>query len=227
MKRPVKIRNILIMLGVIFLVFKIPSWIGQKGVQAKYGNEFKAKIDEEIKYMACVKEGPFPFSSSSGRKSENSSYVTHTCEKCDVLYQAGMLSKNVIENPSAPGAQGSQVSGFDTRYELTELGNSVYTQGTRDGPYSKDPSRFCFGKARVKEITRTFGPVTLGGVNNIGIRYVAVLENPHPFLNEPQAKLLGIPLPKGSPQIYPEANVTAVFYNKNDFELDGSLTIGP
>lgn len=220
-----KIRNILILLGIVFLLFKIPSWLGQKGIQAKYTNEFKAKINEEIKYMACVKEGPFPFSSSTGRQSASSSYVTHNCEKCDVLYQAGLLSKEVIENPPAPG-QGSQKSGFDTRYELTDLGNSVYTVGTSDGPYSKDPSRFCFGKARVNEITRTIGPVMLGGVQNIGIRYVAVLDNPHPFLNEPQAQLLGLPLPKGTPPLYPEANVTAVFYSQKEFELDGSLKLG-
>lgn len=222
-----KIRNVLILLALALLVIRIPSWLGQKSVQAKHTPEFTAKINEAIANMACVNEGPFPFSSRNGRQSATSSYVTHTCDKCDVLYQAGLLSKEVIEYTPEQAAQENQKPGFETRYELTDLGKNVYIQGSGDGPYSKDPSRFCFGKARVKEITRTIGPVMLGNTKNIGIRYVAVLENPHPFLNDPRAKILGIPLPTGSALLYPEANVTAVFYNQKDFELDGSLQLGP
>lgn len=73
----------------------------------------------------------------------------------------------------------------------------------------------------------------LGGARNFGIRYIAQLDNPNPYLFDPRAKLLGIRLPdvamEGKPVFYPEQNVTAVINpnNPNDFYLDTSLTIGP
>jgi hypothetical protein len=218
-----KIRNILILLAVIFFGIKFPSWMSQRAEVAGHMGEFKAKINEAIEYQACVNEGPFPFSSrvdpaGMGRTS------SRTCGKCDVLYQAGLLDKEVVEY-SLTGIAENGKTGFDTRYTLTDLGVSVYVPGTGDGPYSKDPPRFCFGKAQLHKITRTVGPVNFGGQKNLGIRYVAVLENPHSFLKDPRAKLLGIPLPTGNPALYPEANVTAV-YNGKDFYLDSSLTIG-
>lgn len=221
-----KISNVLITLAVVFLVIKIPSCISQKGQVAKHMDEFIARINDDISQQACVKEGPFPFSSRYGRQSGNSRHVSYTCEKCDILFQAGLLDKEVIEYTPAPGARDNQKAGFETRYELTELGNSVYDPGSSDDLYSKDAPRFCLGKARVKQITRTTGPVMLGGVKNIGIRYVAMLDNPHPFLHDPRAKLLGIPLPAGDPPLYPEANVTAVFDERKVFYLDSSLQLG-
>lgn len=225
-----KVRNVLILLAAVYLgLYQIPYWLTmseyESGLKAErkslvksHLNDFKEKINEDIKYLACLKEGPFPFSTLEGRK----------CEKCDTLFHAGLLDKKVIEYLPPPENQKIGGSEFETRFELTNLGSSAYDQGTTDGPYGKDPPRFCFGNARVHEITRTIGPVNFGGNKNVGIRYVAVLENPHPYLSDPRAQLLGIPLPSGSPPHYPEANVTAVFYgNDSNFELDGSITLGP
>lgn len=233
-----KVRNVLILLAAVYLgLFQIPYWLTmsehEQGLKAEkkslvesHLNDFKEKINEDIKYLACLKEGPFPFSTLGGNKSEDSSNVTYKCEKCDMLFHAGLLDKKVIEYIPPPEMQKIGGSKFETRFELTDLGRSAYVQGTTDGPYSKDPPRFCFGNARVDEITRTIGPINFGGNKNVGIRYVAVLENPHPYLSDPRAQLLGIPLPLGNPPLYPEANVTAMFYaDDSNFELDSSLTI--
>ena len=216
-----KIRNVLILLAAVFLAFKIPSWISQKAEISSHMGEFRARLNEDIANMACVNEGPFPFSSRMDPAARSRGNI-NTCEKCDALYQAGLLDKEVVEF----SIDESEKTGFETTYELTDLGSSVYNPGTGDGPYSKDPPRFCFGTAHVDKITRTFGPVNFGGQKNLGIRYIAVLENPNPFLKDPHARLLGILLPSGNPPLYPEANVTAVFTGK-DFYLDGSLKIGP
>lgn len=211
-------------LAAILFAFNLPSCLGQKAEVNSHMGEFKAKINEAIEHQACVAEGPFPFSSRVSSTSMDRT-STRTCGKCEVLFQAGLLDKQVIEfSPSGITESGNKE--FETIYKLTDLGLGVYVSGTDDNPYGKDPPRFCFGKAQLHKITRTFGPVNFGGAKNIGIRYVAVLENPHPFLQDPRARLLGIPLPSGNPPLYPEADVTAVFSGK-DFYLDGSLKIGP
>lgn len=212
-----KAKNVLVMLIIVFLVFKVPSWLRDKAEVASLRDGFNTKINEMLEHKACVKEGPFPFSSRVDPARLDMATGTRRCEKCDLLFQAGLLDKEVVEF-ALTGREESGKKGFETIYTLTDLGRSVYVPGSGDNSYySKNPPRFCFGKVRLHKITRTFGPVTFGEQKDIGIRYVAVLENPHPFLRDERARLLGISWPTGDPPLYPEANVTAVYIGNKDF----------
>src|SRR5512147_2029955 len=91
-----RVSFVLVILALVFLGMKIPSCMSQAAVGPELMGKFEAQINEEIADQACVKEGPFPFSSRIGRTSEATSYVSYKCEKCDVLYQAGWLSKEVV-----------------------------------------------------------------------------------------------------------------------------------
>jgi hypothetical protein len=229
-----KISKVSILLALFSLALVAPGCSNQEAVLAKYGGPITAKLNEDIANMACVPAWPFPFSSRETPKA--------SCTNCDKFAEAGLLTKDVVEDPFAASSFGADTPqrykpAPDIRFELTELGKATYIAGSSDGPWGNDPPRFCFGKVHVNRITRTVGPVMNGNVKMIGVRYIAEIENPNPFILDPRAKLLGIKLPFGGPMaagkpvLYPEANVTAIFNpnnpnNPNDFYLDGSLQIG-
>lgn len=219
-----KISNVLILLALVFFAFKAPGCYSHAAATAKYAGLIKAKLNEEIANTACVPASSYPFSSVD-RPGDR-------CPNCDKFVEAGLLTKQTVEDLFATDAQMARKAA-DIRYELTDIGYDAYVRGTADGPYGNDPPRFCFGKVRVNAITRTVGPVMNGNVKMLGIRYVAELENANSFMFDPRARLLGIPLPigpalPGKPVLLPEANVTAVFdpVKPDDFYLDESLQIG-
>lgn len=229
-----KMAKVYILLALFALALIAPGCSNQEAILAKYGGPITAKLNEEIANMACVPAWPFPFSSKETPRA--------SCTNCDKFAEAGLLRKDVVEDPFAtdqyaPESQQRYKPAPEIRFELTDLGKDVYIAGSSDGPWGNDPPRFCFGKVHVNKITRMVGPVMNGNVKMIGVRYIAEIENANPFILDPKAKLLGIKLPIGGAMatgkavLYPEANVTAIFNpnnpnSPNDFYLDSGLQIG-
>lgn len=214
-----KLGNVMVLLLACFLVQACSNKESAETIAA-----IEAKLNREIADLACVRSEAFPFSSKDSPDSP--------CWGCDKLVDAGLVTKEVYEDSAPERTRGN--SGADVRFELTDLGIETFELGSDASPYGKDSSRFCFGKVRVNRISKVVGPVRLGGNTMIGIRYIAEVENPHPFLFDPLARHLDIPLPDqatatpGKSALYPERNVTAVFFpnDPGNFDLDASMTIG-
>lgn len=222
-----KISKVFILLAVANLAISI-SGCSPKDPDASLSSPVREKINEEIANMACVQTMTFPFSARGISRGG--------CFECEKFVEAGLLTKVEEEDPFASDSQEAFGRGGgrepDIRFELSELGMETYIPGGEDETYGKVPPRFCFGTAHVSKITRLVGPVMFNNAKVIGIRYIAELENPHPFIFDPRAKLLKIPLPnasqEGMPVLYPEENVSAIF-NPNDpkdFYLDASFQVG-
>jgi hypothetical protein len=221
-----KISKAMTLLVLACLAINISGCAKQNAVSAEFLILVKLQIDRDIEDLACVNALYFPFSSRA-RPNER-------CFGCDKFVMAGLLTKEEVEDPFASDTPERYRSKPDIRLELTELGNSAYEPGDEASPHSKDQPRFCFGRAHVKEITHVYGPVMNGDVKMYGIRYIAELEDPNPFLLDPRAKVLEIPLPlkgqmaAGKTVLYPERNVTVAFPSNNprDFTLL-DIKIGP
>jgi hypothetical protein len=219
-----KISKVFILGALLISAINISGCSKQDAAASQYTSPIRAKINEEIANMACAPAHSFPF--SSRERPEDS------CFGCDKFVEAGLVTKTVEEDPFASNTQ--QNIKPDVRFELTELGNETYIAGGGDSAYGLGGPRFCFGKVKVNQITRLVGPVMFNNERVIGIRYIAELESPHPFIFDSRAKILGIKLPNaspitaGKPVLYPEANISAIFNpgNPNDFWLDASLEIG-
>lgn len=215
-----KVSKAMTLLVLACLAINISGCAKQDAVSAEFLIPVKLKIDREIEHLACVNASYFPFSSRD-RPNEG-------CFGCDRFVTAGLLTKEEVEDPFASDTPERYRSEPEIRFELTELGKSAYEPGNENSPHSKDRPRFCFGRAHVKEITHVYGPAMNGNVKMYGIRYIAELEDPNPFLFDPRAKGLEIPLPlKGqmaegkTAVLYPERNVTVAFPSNNprDFVL--------
>lgn len=201
-----KAQNSILLFALCFLAINLEAC---SKTAPSLAEPIKSELENSVAKMACIPTESFPYAERYG------------CLGCAELVEAGLLTKEMdSETPER------------VRYDLSDLGKSAYipsaTGETRHGA-----SSFCFGKARVLQITRIFGPVMLGNQKNLGIRYIAQLENPNPYIFDPRAKILRIPLPSaampGKPALYPEQDVTAVINSKNpnDFYLDGGLHVGP
>lgn len=184
-----------------------------RGKGATLPASIKADLENQIAKMACIPTESFPFTESPSGSG---------CSDCGKLVDAGLLTAE---------SESESETNKSVTYGLSELGMRAYVPSD-SGQTAYGDSHFCFGKVRLTKITRVFGPVKLGNQKNLGIRYIAQLDDPDPYIFDPRAKKLGIPLPYGvlgKPAIYPEQDVTAVISesNPNDFYLDGNLHIGP
>ncbi len=188
----------------------------------KLAEPIKAELEKHVAGMACITTGQFPHVEDQR---------SGPCVYCERLVMAGLLTKEA-DAAAFPSDSGMPQSG-SFRYELSEAGQSAYVRGTSDSTYGPDASKFCFGKPRLLQVTRIFGPVSFGGQMNLGIRYLVQLDEANPYLFDPRAKTLDIPLPEaameGKPVLYPPQDVTAVLNpsNPNDFYLDTKLKVGP
>ena len=212
-----KIRNISLLLFMHFLAIALAGCTRNHVVTLP--EPIKAQLDDIVDTMACIKTESFPLEIESSR----SKY----CFDCDKLVAAGLLTKET--ETDAFESSGTPVR---VTYDLTDIGESAYvTSGTGETGYGT--SSFCFGKPHIAKITRVFGPVAFGTRQNLGIRYIVQLDDPNPYVFDPRARNLGIPLPDammpGKPALYPEQDVTAVInaYNPNDVYIDGSMHVGP
>jgi hypothetical protein len=209
-----KISKAMTLLVLVYLEINASGCTKQDSVSAEFLVPIKVSISKEIENLACVKALSYPFSFLE----RSNPY----CWNCDKLVEAGLLTKVVVEDPFASDTSERYRRESDVRLELTELGRSAYIPGDENSPYFKEQPHFCFGRAYVKEITRVYGPAMNGNVKMYGIRYIAELEDPNPFLLDPRAKLLDIPLPLmgqiagGKTVLYPERNVTVAFGNPKD-----------
>jgi hypothetical protein len=214
--------------GLLFaLVFFAISLGGcsMKQEPPKLAEPIKIELDKIVANMACIPTGQFPYVVDQQHNP--------MCAYCEKLVDAGLLTKETDTNSSPSDSEQPMRASANVSYALTDIGQSAYIRGTSENTYGPDASRFCFGKPRVLQITRIFGPVMLSGQKNLGVRYIAQLDEPNPYVFDPRAKILDIPLPDpamaGKPVLYSHQDVTVVMNpnNPNDFYLDTKLKIGP
>ncbi len=195
---------------VVVLCFIAVALEGCSKAPPTLAEPIKSELENSVAKMACIRAESFPFVADST-----------ACLGCDALVEAGLLVKEM----------GSETP-VTVRYELSDIGKTAYVPGST-GETGHEASTFCFGKAHLLKITRIFGPVTFGKQKHLGIRYIAQLDDPNPYIFDPRAKLLRIPLPSaampGKPALYAEQDLTAIINanNPNDFYLDASFHIGP
>ncbi len=184
----------------------------------------KDALDKYVAEIACTPTGTFP--------SDTIDNPYTICIDCDKQADAGLLTKEegTTEIPPAVTLSGAKVKlpRPYVRYDLTDIGRKAYVPEGNNGLYARAPL-FCFGKGRVVKVTNVYTPM---GPYTIGIHYIAQLDDPSPFLLDPRAGRLGIPLPAaakpGKPVLYAERDVTLIVnpVNPKDVQI-GSMRINP
>jgi len=145
------------------------------------------------------------------------------CDRCDDLAAAGLLNK-IVEDSLDRGGN------VTTRYELTTLGRSVYSEELRPlqgGAGTYVTWRFCFGTAALHEITEALAPLALGGNMYVGVEYVPRIVDPHPFLFDPKSRPLRLAVPTNTdPALLPPRVTTLAIHPDNSVHMDGSMRYG-
>ena len=216
--------NVIILLAAVVAGLYIPYALTVKRQQQEIFEDTVTKRMQQITEAldrtlaegdrACIYEGPFPYSTRESRSALG-------CNRCDDLYEAGLVTKSV-ETYEEYGQ-----TKYDARFELTSLGQSVYSDETNPRTGGKYKARFCFGHTAVHRIVETLPPLSLGGNKFVGIKYVAKVVDPHPFLFDPRNHPLRLAVPqKGEPALYPPAITTAVIRGDGSIDIDGSFRYG-
>lgn len=156
--------------GILFVPVFLAISLGgcsMKQEPPKLAEPIKTELDKIVTNMACIATGQFP-------RVVKDEYPT-PCAYCEKLVDAGLLTKEKEDGGSAfpSNSPGAMAPPANVRYELTAAGQSAYIGGSSENTYGPGASRFCFGKPRIIQITRVFGPVKFGGQMNLGIRYIA------------------------------------------------------
>lgn len=191
----------------------------------KLAAPIQAELDKTVAGLPCMPAETFPYSSQDNNNA--------MCNQCDQLVQAGLLTRDADSPDPDPASTFFQAPRANVRYDLTDIGRSAYVPSP-DGRTAYGAAKFCFGTAHVVKITRLFGPVFMNNMQKaLGIRFIAQLDNPNPFVYDPRMKMLNVRVPSaampGKPLIYPEIDWSAVINTNNprDVYLDASLHIGP
>lgn len=182
------------------------------------GDETRAKMrttyDEtmiEIEPL-CVAAGPFPFRGGA----------RGTCDKCQVLEQAGFLERRIGDDQSVS-------------YDLTALGRPLYREAADDeyvalvrerfrrmhetrevDEKSLERPRMCFGRTRFHHIEDALAPMPMGGNTYLSVKIVAEARDDSGLLRDARLSVLGLPLPPApatpdAPLLYPPRVTTFEF----------------
>jgi hypothetical protein len=201
----------------------------------------------------CVEGGPFPYntrqkgthwvSRRDGTLECVTSYLS-SCEKCEDLYQVGLLDKETESYADDDGNYGTSVT-----YRLTDQGKGLYYTDIHDrslgfsfpctpGETKSDDGSgeqrhrpgFCFAKSvRLNRIEEALSPQKLNNTLIMSIRYVAEAVSPSETLFDPRMKALLRRVPeKGNPALFPPVTTTAVFApgGKEVMDFDGGIRYG-
>lgn len=227
-----RISRILILLAAVLVGSQLIPYLAviRPVEQEKYDEYVTKRMDqittalnESIRYRdrACVYEGPFPYSSETKRRRGNH------CDRCDDLHQAGLVTKTLNEFDAGG------VKRYDMRFELTDLGRSVYIPGEPGAlVQASNGPRFCFGRSTLHKIVEALPPVSLDGNTIVGIKYVVKLEDAHPFLFDPGSKPLRLVVPKPDDRqkdklpVYPPEITGVIFRPSGDIDIDPSFRYG-
>ncbi len=161
----------------------------------------------------CIEAGPFPVRSGA---------VKGSCDRCQDLAQAGLLSRKIVDD----------AAGGYVRYALTRAGAAVYREEP-DEEYldivrarfaqQGDPDRqvdaaalarprMCFGQTRFHRVTDALSPLTMAGSTYVSVRLVAKATDTSKRLFDPRIAALGLPIPPapeaGQPGLYPARVMT-------------------
>lgn len=180
----------------------------------------------------CIDGGPETFKTGDYRASGPFAPLDETdvyrprCDRCDDLEEAGLLRKGLFEKRAYDGT-----STEEARFELTDLGKSAYSEEIR--PSALIPSvsvvnwKFCFGKTTVAKIVEALPPMNFHGSIAVGVKYIAQVEDPSPFLFDPRSKPLRLAIPKrGNPALYPPRVTSVLFYPNGKVEVEDRLRYG-
>lgn len=204
------------------------SEVTQKLGQIKQAlNEFLQTRDG-----VCIYGDPETFKATDYRASgpfapldENDVYRPR-CDRCDDLAEAGLLRRGLVEKRAYDGT-----STQEARFELTELGRSAYSEDIR--PSTLIPSvtvvnwKFCFGKTTVAKIVEALPPMNFHGSIAVGVKYIAQVEDPNPFLFDPRSKPLRLAVPRqGTQALYPPRVTSVMFYPNGKVEVEDRLRYG-
>lgn len=196
-----------------------------KRAPLKLAAPIQAELDKAVAGLACMPAETFPYASQEHNNA--------MCNQCDGLVQAGLLTRDADSPDPDPASTFYQAARANVRYDLTDIGRSAYVPSP-DGRTTYGAAQFCFGTAHVVQIKRLFGPVMVGSMQKaLGIRFIAQLDNPNPFVYDPRIKQLNVRVPSaampGKPLIYPEIDWSAVINanNPSDVYLDSNLHVGP
>lgn len=147
------------------------------------------------------------------------------CNRCDDLVEAGLLTKSVSETTDRFG-----IATFSARFTLTEFGKSVYIEELKPGrslDYLLVNWKFCFGKTTLYKIEETLAPASFGGDVVVGVKYIAQVIDPHPFLFDPRSRPLRLPVPSNTtPALFPPRVTTIVFHASGGVDIDDSVKYG-
>jgi len=219
-------RILLLLFAVAAGLYFVPRLLVLKPMEQELYNEYVAQKLPKIKQVinealssrdgVCIYEGPFPFNSRDIFKGRH--WITYDpkihrsgCDRCEDLYQAGLLTKSIEEGRGRV---------LNTRYELSDFGASVYTEEPPHPSWGKRRPRFCFGKTVLLKIDPAQPVPSSAGGAEIDIKYVAEVSNPHPFLFDPRSKPLRLAVPQNSkPAVYPVRAVTVSIHADGDAEL--------
>jgi hypothetical protein len=173
----------------------------------------------------CIEAGPFPVGTGASKG---------TCDRCQDLAQAGLLSQRIVDD----------ASGGYVEYALTAAGREVYridpdpqylavllARFAKQGEPDRRPDidaianpRMCFGQTRFHSLTGALSPITVGGSRYLSVKIVAEATDTSNRLFDPRIARLGLPIPPhpepGRPSLYPESVITFQV-----FPQDGSLEV--
>lgn len=219
-------RVLLLLFAVAAGLYFVPRLLVLKPMEQELYNEYVTQKLPKIKQVinealssrdgVCVYEGPFPFNSRDIFKPDPwTSYDPKIhrsgCDRCEDLYQAGLLTKSIEDDKGqVPNA----------RFELSDFGISVYTEEPPHPSFGKRQPRFCFGKTVLLKIEQAQPVPSSAGGAEVDIKYVAEVFNPHPFLFDPRSKPLRLTVPQNSkPAVYPARAVTIYLHADGNAEL--------
>jgi len=193
-------------------------------------DQIKGALNEMLEQTdgACLRGDPYLIPKDAEVTGQftgaDEKYLPKTCDRCDDLATAGLLDKTVTENSDAGSTR------FATKFRLTKLGRSVYSEkvrSSRDSNLKVVEWKFCFGKTQLHHIDEALPSMMLSGNTYVGVKFTSEVVNPNPFLFDPKAKPLRLKAPSKGPPALNEPRVTSiVFYPGGKAEVDDSFRYG-
>jgi hypothetical protein len=178
----------------------------------------------------CLYDGPFPM---------NVNEAQFHCRDCEKLLDAALVRKDPAENGNGPDI-----------YSLTDFGKSVYqndadtdanaawdSQATlyhlpnrTDAPIRTSRPRFCFGRTRLFEITKSLAPMRLGSDEFQSVKIVPTVIGPHEKLFSADLQPLELPCSKapepGKPTLCDERLVNFQILSNGEMEIRDDVRYG-
>jgi hypothetical protein len=192
-------------------------------------DKIKAALNEMLEQTdgACLRGEPYLVPKDADVKGQfsgsDASYLPKTCDRCDDLASAGFLDKTVTENNDGGATR------IKTKFRLTSLGRSVFSEKTRNSADSKLSVvewKFCLGKTRLHHIDEALPAMMMSGNTYVGVKFTSEVVDPNPLLFDPKTKALRLTIPSKGPPALNEPRVTSIAFYEGKAEVDDSFRYG-